>query len=69
MGFVHTYLILKMFFGFSLQENYRMGGSYKWPSVNEVMDYRRTVRNIIIKMIQDTPLVLPITKESPWVGL
>ncbi|XP_063412850.1 uncharacterized protein LOC134695502 isoform X1 [Mytilus trossulus] len=50
-------------------ENYRMGGSYKWPSVNEVMDYRRTVRNIIIKMIQDTPLVLPITKESPWWGL
>jgi hypothetical protein len=44
-----------------------MGGSYNWPSVEEVMDYRRTVKNIIIKMIQDTPLVLPITKESPWV--
>ena len=50
-------------------ENYRMGGSYNWPSVKEVMDYRRTVKNIIIKMIQDTPLVLPITKESPWWGL
>lgn len=50
-------------------ENYRMGGEYKWPTVDEVMDYRRTVRNLIIQMIQDTPLVLPINKESPWWGL
>ena len=45
-----------------------MGGEYKWPTVDDVMDYRRTVRNLIIQMIQDTPLVLPINKESPWVG-
>ncbi|KAL8572528.1 hypothetical protein ACOMHN_019567 [Nucella lapillus] len=50
-------------------ENYRMGGSYKWPSVEEVVEYRRNVRNIILKMITDTPVHLPITMESPWWGL
>ncbi|XP_033738496.1 ergothioneine biosynthesis protein 1-like [Pecten maximus] len=46
-------------------ENYRMGGSYQWPSLDKVVEYRRTVRNVILKMIQDTPLELPITMDSP----
>lgn len=50
-------------------ENYRMGGSYKWPCVEEVVEYRRNVRNIILKLIADTPLELPITMDSPWWAL
>jgi hypothetical protein len=46
-----------------------MGGSYKWPGVEDVVEYRRNVRNIILKLIADTPLQLPITMESPWVRL
>lgn len=51
----------------TLQENYRMGGSYKWPSVDEVVAYRKEVRQIILQIIQDTPLKLPVTMNSPWV--
>nr|KAG5714088.1 hypothetical protein BaRGS_020416 [Batillaria attramentaria] len=50
-------------------ENYRMGGSYKWPSVDDVVEYRRNVRNIILKLINDTPLQLPIDMDSPWWAL
>ncbi|KAL5016943.1 hypothetical protein ScPMuIL_006532 [Solemya velum] len=49
--------------------NYRMGGGIKWPSLEEVVDYRRTVRNIVLGVIRDTPLELPITKDSPWWAL
>ncbi|XP_050402624.1 uncharacterized protein LOC126818955 [Patella vulgata] len=47
-------------------ENYRMGGSYKWPSIQTVVEYRQQVRNIIKNIIQETPLQLPITMDSPW---
>lgn len=47
-------------------ENYRMGGSYKWPLLSSVVEYRRNVRNLVLKVIHDTPLDLPITMESPW---
>uniref|UniRef100_A0A0B7B1Y1 Sulfatase-modifying factor enzyme domain-containing protein n=1 Tax=Arion vulgaris TaxID=1028688 RepID=A0A0B7B1Y1_9EUPU len=50
-------------------ENYRMGGSYKWPPIPEVVEYRRVVRNLILKVIEDTPLELPITMDSPWWSL
>ncbi|PVD22640.1 hypothetical protein C0Q70_15895 [Pomacea canaliculata] len=50
-------------------ENYRMGGGYKWPSVDDVVEYRRNVRNIILKLIADTTLVLPITMDTPWWAL
>ncbi|CAG5135894.1 unnamed protein product [Candidula unifasciata] len=50
-------------------ENYRMGGSYKWPAMSKVVEYRRAVRNLILKVIEDTPLVLPVTMESPWWAL
>ena len=45
-----------------------MGGSYKWPNVEDIVEYRRNVRNIILKVIVDTPLQLPITMDSPWVS-
>ncbi|KAK3089792.1 hypothetical protein FSP39_006572 [Pinctada imbricata] len=50
-------------------ENYRMGGSYQWPTVEETVEYRRVVKNLVLKLIQDTPLELPITMESPWWAL
>ncbi|XP_052271400.1 uncharacterized protein LOC127872113 [Dreissena polymorpha] len=50
-------------------ENYRMGGSYKWPRVGEVVEYRRKVREVIRDIIRDTPLDLPINMKSPWWAL
>ena len=44
-----------------------MGGAFSWPSMPEVVEYRRQVREMILKIIDDTPLELPITKGSPWV--
>jgi len=31
-------------------ENYRMGGSYKWPSLSDVVDYRRKVSSPSVSM-------------------
>ena len=45
-----------------------MGGSYKWPSVSEVLDYRRKVKEVILDVIDNAPLELPVTKDHPWVG-
>ena len=50
------------------QENYRMGGKFTWPRLSEVVNYRRNVKAAILKVIEDTPLKLPITKDSPWVS-
>lgn len=58
---------LRLQYKLILQENYRMGGSYKWPLLSSVVEYRRNVRNLVLKVIHDTPLDLPITMESPWV--
>ena len=51
----------------SLQENYRMGGSFVWPTVAEVAEYRKKVRKAILDVIDNTPLELPVTQESKWV--
>ncbi|XP_046339628.2 uncharacterized protein LOC124120813 [Haliotis rufescens] len=50
-------------------ENYRMGGGFEWPSLDQVVKYRQRVRNLILDQIDDTPLTLPITAESSWWGL
>ncbi|XP_022105429.1 ergothioneine biosynthesis protein 1-like isoform X2 [Acanthaster planci] len=50
-------------------ENYRMGGAFKWPPLEEVVEYRRKVRNAIRKVIADTRLELPVTMDSPWWAL
>ncbi|XP_045158623.2 uncharacterized protein LOC123524473 [Mercenaria mercenaria] len=47
-------------------ENFRMGGSYQWPSVEETVRYRHEVRQVILNIIDTTPLQLPITMESKW---
>lgn len=46
-----------------------MGGAYKWPSLDEVVEYRKEVRQIILQIIEETPLQLPVTMNSPWVKL
>jgi len=46
-----------------------MGGSFKWPDVASTVEYRRQVRAAILHVIETTPLQLPITMASPWVGL
>lgn len=44
-----------------------MGDSFEWPSLKDVVDYRRRVRKLILDVIERTPLELPIRKDSPWV--
>ncbi len=39
---------------------------YDWPSVEEVFAYRKSIRNLVDRLINDMPLVLPITWESSW---
>lgn len=39
---------------------------YQWPTVAEVMDYRRKVRQTVLAVIDSAPLSLPINWENPW---
>lgn len=39
---------------------------YRWPSVEAVRAYRRSVRDLVDGLIDTLPLSLPITQESPW---
>lgn len=39
---------------------------YDWPTVAEVTEYRRKMRNMVDQLISDLPLALPITWESPF---
>ncbi|MFB0975907.1 MAG: DinB family protein, partial [Tolumonas sp.] len=38
---------------------------YQWPSIQQLRQYRQHVRSHVIQFIQDMPLELPITWESP----
>ena len=41
---------------------------YNWPPIAKVREYREKVKQVVIDVIQKTPLTLPITWESPfWV--
>ena len=40
-----------------------MGGTYKWPSVEDIMAYRKQVRELVVKVIETTPLSLPVTSD------
>ena len=40
--------------------------NYDWPSVQETQDYRDKVYEIVNRVIDTTPLELPITEDSPW---
>ncbi|PIK41800.1 hypothetical protein BSL78_21358 [Apostichopus japonicus] len=46
-------------------EHYRMGGSYKWPALSEVVEFRRQVRAVIRNVIKNADFDLPITMDSP----
>ena len=39
---------------------------YDWPSIEEVRLYRTKVRDIVDRLIRETPLTLPIGWDSPW---
>ena len=45
-----------------------MGGSYKWPCLSDVMDYREKVKKVILDVIDNAPLELPVTQDHPWVS-
>ena len=44
-----------------------MGGAYQWPGLSEVMEYRKSVRQLVTDLITSAPLSLPVTPEHPWV--
>ncbi|XP_064624463.1 uncharacterized protein LOC135485961 isoform X2 [Lineus longissimus] len=50
-------------------ENFRMGGTIDWPSVQEVYEYRCQVREKILELIDETTLELPIKFEDPFWAL
>jgi 5-histidylcysteine sulfoxide synthase len=39
---------------------------YNWPGVSQVRAYRDKAKKVIIKVIEETPLQMPITWESPF---
>jgi len=39
---------------------------YKWPRVSQVRAYRDKAKKVIVKVIEETPLQMPITWESPF---
>jgi 5-histidylcysteine sulfoxide synthase/putative 4-mercaptohistidine N1-methyltranferase len=39
---------------------------YDWPSVAEVTDYRRQAREVVDRVIRETPFTLPITWDDPF---
>ena len=45
-----------------------MGGAFKWPCLQDVMDYRQQVRELVTTVIKTAPLDLPVTPEHPWVS-
>jgi hypothetical protein len=45
-----------------------MGGSYCWPTVERVKEFRLKVKELILKVIDRTPLELPVKWDSPMVN-
>ena len=45
-----------------------MGGAFKWPELEEIVEYRQKVKEVVLSVIDNTPLQLPVTQESPWVS-
>lgn len=44
-----------------------MGGSYKWFLLSFVVEYRRNVRNLVLKVIYDILLDFFVIMEFLWV--
>ena len=45
-----------------------MGGDYRWPSVVEVKEFRKKVKNLLLEVIDRTPLSLPVKYDDPFVS-
>ncbi len=44
--------------------------NYNWPTVDEVREYRKSVRQCVLNLINEMPLKMPITRDNPfWVIL
>lgn len=54
---------------FFFKENYRMGGAYKWPAVEETKEFRRRTRELVEHIIKRTDFKLPIKWDSDFVIL
>jgi 5-histidylcysteine sulfoxide synthase len=39
---------------------------YNWPLVSQVREYRNNAKKVIVKVIEETPLQMPINWESPF---
>jgi len=39
---------------------------YDWPSVSEIKNYRQKVKDLVLHLIDNTPLSIPITNEDPF---
>lgn len=39
---------------------------YDWPKVDEVLTYRRIMREMVDRLITELPITLPIGWDSPW---
>ena len=46
-----------------------MGGNYKWPKLEEVVEFRAKVREVVRRVISETPLDIPVLQDSPWVSV
>lgn len=44
-----------------------MGGKFQWPALADIVAYRRRVKELVLDVIDRTPLTLPVTFDSPWV--
>lgn len=40
--------------------------NYQWPTVAAVVDYRKSVREVVLNIIDTAPLTLPIDWSNPW---
>lgn len=40
--------------------------NYDWPTVNEVREYRKQVRDLVCEFINETSLLIPIKEENPF---
>ena len=45
-----------------------MGPKFSWPTVDDVIQFRRRVRELILDVIDRSELELPVTFDSPMVG-
>ena len=51
-----------------LQEVNRRGKKFQWPSLDDVIDYRRRVRRLVCDVIDRTDIQLPVTIDSQLVS-